>query len=370
MGWERQWSADAHKVASLRGIMAHWQLWEGVCPPLRLLLAAEGGAGGGGGGVDVGGIDEAPPGFAAVGLVAVHDRAAVIDAGEVEGADVHDGFEAVEFLACQVDVLAVGIQRHLEAAWPGEGCAPDEIGEIGEAGSDPGGFPVDGDGSVFGQEGVIGVVEEVAVEQGFGEAGAIVGGAHLVAEVLESFAVGGGDPGGDGIEEGEGGEEILPWVTGAGGIVASGATGAGDGIVRFQGVEEAVEIAHHAQFFDTGREWLPVDECGDEDGGVVESGDRGVNGGALGRVLLAFEVFEDGGVALDGGPATGGWEDAGNPGVAIVAIDAEDVVVVLAGLCGGAHGDAVVVLEVGDQAIGDGFVVEAGLDVFEISTLR
>jgi hypothetical protein len=131
-------------------------------------------------------------------------------------------------------------------------------------------------------------------------------------------------------------------------------------------VEPTEEIAHHAVFFGAGGELFSVDEAGDEDGGAVEFGDGGVGGESLGRVVLLFEETQDGGVAFDGGFRTSGWEDAGDPGVAIANVDAEDVIVVLAGFGGGGDFDVVLVLEMLNKVIRDGFVEESLLEALKV----
>jgi hypothetical protein len=52
-------------------------------------------------------------------------------------------------------------------------------------------------------------MEEVPVKECLGEVVTIIGGADLFAEGFEALAIGCGDFGGDGIEEGKGGEEVL-----------------------------------------------------------------------------------------------------------------------------------------------------------------
>src|SRR5580693_1686602 len=89
--------------------------------------------------------------------------------------------------------------------WVPRTRAPDQVREVGEARSAPGRLPVDRDGPVLAQDGVIGGVEEVPVEQAFRKAVTVVGRADLVAELLESLALGGRDLRVDGIEERQGG---------------------------------------------------------------------------------------------------------------------------------------------------------------------
>jgi hypothetical protein len=59
------------------------------------------------------------------------------------------------------------------------------------------------------QDGVIGGVEEISVEQASRKAVAVVGRAHLVAELFESLALGGRDQRVDGVEKRQGGQQVL-----------------------------------------------------------------------------------------------------------------------------------------------------------------
>ena len=138
-------------------------------------------------------------------MPAVGEGASVAETGEVERPDVHDRLEPVEFVVGRLDMSAVGADGSVDPllvrpAWVPRTRAPDQVSEVGEARSAPGRFPVDRDWPLFAQDGVIGGVEEVSVEQAFRKAVTVVGRAHLVAELLESLALGGRDLGVDGVD--------------------------------------------------------------------------------------------------------------------------------------------------------------------------
>src|SRR3984957_2496877 len=145
---------------------------------------------------------------------AVREGAPVAETGEVERPDVHDRLEPVEFVAGRLDVPAVGADGSIDPvlvrpARVPRTRAPDQVREVGEARPAPGRLPVDRDWALFAQDGVIGGVQEVSVEQAFGKAVTVVGRAHLVAELLESLAVGGRDLGVDGVEKRQGRQQVL-----------------------------------------------------------------------------------------------------------------------------------------------------------------
>jgi hypothetical protein len=110
---------------------------------------------------------------------AVAKRAPVVEAGEVKRPDVHDRLEPVEFVPGRLDVPPVGADGRVDlllvrlAGVPRAG-APHQVSEVGEARSAPGRFPVDRDRPLPAQDGVIGGVEEVSVEQAFRKAVTVV----------------------------------------------------------------------------------------------------------------------------------------------------------------------------------------------------
>src|ERR1700733_11709936 len=158
-------------------------------------LPAERGSDRGCGGAGVlGGVDEAPLAERA----AAGAGAPVAETGEVERPDVHDRLEPAEFVAGRLDVPAVGADGRVDAllVWPARvprARAPHQVSEVGQARSAPGRLPVDRDRPVLAQDGVVGGVEEISVEQPLRKAVTVVSRADLVAETLESLALGGRD---------------------------------------------------------------------------------------------------------------------------------------------------------------------------------
>src|ERR1700733_15270928 len=155
-------------------------------------------------------FDEAPP----VERAGAGEGASVAETGEVERPDVHDRLEPVEFVVGQVDVPAVGVDGSVDPllvrpAWVPRTRAPHQVSEVGEARSAPGRLPVDRDWPLLAQDGVIGGVEEISVEQALRKAVPVVGRAHLVAELLESLAPAGRDLRVDGVEKRQGGQQVL-----------------------------------------------------------------------------------------------------------------------------------------------------------------
>jgi hypothetical protein len=65
------------------------------------------------------------------------------------------------------------------------------------------------------QDGVIGGVEEISMEQAFRKAVTVVGRAHLIAEPLGSLTLGGRDLRVDGIEKRQGSQQVLKLMYGA-----------------------------------------------------------------------------------------------------------------------------------------------------------
>src|ERR1700691_1692179 len=177
----------------------------------RDYLPAERGAGRGCSGAEVlARPDEAP----LVECLAVGDGASVAETREVERPDVHDRLEPVEFVAGRLDISAVGVDGSVDPllvrpTWVPRTRAPDQVSEVGEARSAPGCFPVDRDWPLSAQDGVIGGVEEISVEQALRKAVTVVGRAHLVAKLLESLAPSGRDLRVDGIEKRQGGQQVL-----------------------------------------------------------------------------------------------------------------------------------------------------------------
>ena len=108
------------------------------------------------------------------------------------------------------------------------------------------------------------------------------------------------------------------------------------------------------------------DESGDEDGRVVECRHRVVDREPLRRVVVPLEEPQDRRIAFDAGPRAGRRERARNPGVAVAAINAKDMVMMLARFRRDDGVDAVVIPEMGDQTLSDGLVRHPGLEPFKI----
>src|ERR1700733_350816 len=160
-------------------------------------LPAERGPGRGrGGAVVLRWFDEAP----LAGGPAVGEGAPVAETGEVERPDVHDRLEPAELVVGRLDVPAVGADGRVypllvRLARVPRARAPDQVSEVGQARSAPGRLPVDRNWPLFAQHGVIGGVQRVPVEPALRKAVTVVGRAHLVAQPLESLALGGRDLG-------------------------------------------------------------------------------------------------------------------------------------------------------------------------------
>src|SRR5580692_5298427 len=199
---------------------------------------AERGSGCGRGGAEVPGwSDEAP----LAECRAVGEGAPVAETGEVERPDVHDRLEPVEFVVGRLDVQAVGADRSVDPllvrpTWVPRTRAPDQVSEVGEARSAPGRFPVDRDRALVAQDGVIGGVEEVAVQQAFRKSVTVVRRAHLVAQPLESCALGGRDLRVDGVEKRQGGQQVLARGALTTRVLTTRSTRTADGVVVWQRV--------------------------------------------------------------------------------------------------------------------------------------
>jgi hypothetical protein len=118
--------------------------------------------------------------------------------------------------------------------WVPRTRAPDQVGEVGEARSAPGRLPVDRDWPLFAQDGVIGGVEEVSVQQALRKAVTVVGRAYLVAELLESLALGGRDLRVDGVEKRQGRQQVLTRRALTARVLTACSTRAADGVVARQ----------------------------------------------------------------------------------------------------------------------------------------
>src|ERR1022692_1234641 len=290
-------------------------------------LPAERGPGCGCGGAEVPGwFDEAP----LVECPAVGEGAPVAETGEVERPDVHDRLEPVEFVAGRLDVPAVGADGSVDPlvvrpARVPRTRAPHQVSEFGEARSAPGRFPVDRDWPLFAQDGVIGGVQEISVEQAFRKAVTVVGRAHLVAELFESLALGGRDLRVDGIEKRQRGQQVLTRRALTARVLTTRSTQAADGFLVRQRVQPSEQLTHHGELRGTVGEPGAFNEPRNEDRAAIEVRYRVIGRQALRGIVLPLQESQDRGVALNTGTRPSGGKRAGDPRVAVITVDAEHV---------------------------------------------
>ena len=229
--------------------------------------------------------------------------------------------------------------------------APDQVREVGEARSAPRRLPVDRDRPVFAQDGVIGGVEEIPVQQPLGKAVTVVGRAHLVPQPFEPLAIGGRDLRVHGVEKRQGGQQVLTRGALPAGVLTAGSARSADGIVVRQRVQPAEQVTHHGELRRALGKLAAFDEPRHEDRAAVEVGYRVVDRQALRGIVLAFQEPQDRGVALDTCPGASGRKGSCDPRVAVAPVDAEDVGLVHAELRRRDRVDAVVIPQMGEQAL-------------------
>jgi hypothetical protein len=331
-------------------------------------LPAERGPGCGCGGAEVlGWFDEAP----LVECRAVGEGAPVAETGEVERADVHDRLEPAEFVAGRLDVPAVGADGRVDPllvrpAWVPCARAPDQVSEVGEARPAPGRFPVDRDRPLFGQDGVIGGVEEVSVEQALREAVTVVGRAYLVAQPFESRALAGRDLRVDGVEKRQGGQQVLTRRALAARVLTAGPARAADRIVKRQRVQPSEQLTHHGELRGTVGERGAVDEPRYQDRAAIEVRYRIADRQALRGIVMPLQEPQDRRVALDTGTRPGRRERTGDPRAAVVAVDAEHVRLVHTELGRRDRVNAVTIPQMGEEPLSCGLVVHSPTEALEI----
>ena len=242
---------------------------------------------------------------------AVAEGAPVAETDEVERPDVHDRLESAEFVVGRLDVSAVGVDGSVDpllvrSAWVPRTRAPDQVSEVGEARSAPGRLPVDRDWPLFAQDGVIGGVEEVSVEQALRKAVTVVGRSHLVAELLESLALGGRDLRVDGIEKRQGRQQVLTRRALTARVLPTCSTRAADGIVVVQRVQPSEQLTHHGELRSTVGERDAFNEPRHEDRAAIEVRYRIIDRQALRGIVLSLQESENCGVALNTGTRPSG----------------------------------------------------------------
>src|ERR1700733_7656995 len=331
-------------------------------------LSAERGSGCGRGGTEVPGwLDEAP----LVECRAVGEGAPVAETGEVERPDVHDGLEPVELAVGRLDVPAVGADGSVDPllvrpTWVPRTRAPHQVSEVGEARSAPGRFPVDRDWPLFAQDGVIGGVEEISVEQALRKAVTVVGRAHLVAELLESVALSGRDLRVDGVEKRQGGQQVLTRRSLTARVLTTRSTRAADGILIWQRVQPSEQLTHHGELRGTVGELDAFDEPRHEDRAAIEVRYRIVDRQALRRKVVLLQESQDRSVALDTGTRPSRGKRAGDPRAAVLPVDAEDVGLVHTELRRRDRVYAVAIPEMGEKPLSHGLMVHPRTETLEI----
>ena len=97
------------------------------------------------------------------------------------------------------------------------------------------------------QDGVIGGVEEISVEQALRKAVTVAGRAHLAAELPESLAPGGRDLRVDGTEKRPDRQQVLTRRALTARVLTTGSTRAAGGIVVRQRVQPSEQLTHHGE---------------------------------------------------------------------------------------------------------------------------
>ena len=213
---------------------------------------------------------------------------------------------------------------------------------------------------------MIGGVEEVSVEQALRKAVTVVSRAHLVAELLESLALGGRDQRGDGIEKRQGGQQVLTRRALTAWVLTARSTRAADGIVVRQRVQPSEQLTHHGELRGTVGEPDAFNEPRHQDRAAIEVRYRIVDRQALCGIVLPLQESQDCGVALNTGTRPGGGERAGDPRAAVIAVDAEHVSLVHTELRRRDRVNAVAIPEMSEQPLRNWLVVHSRTETLEI----
>ena len=213
---------------------------------------------------------------------------------------------------------------------------------------------------------MIGGVEEISVEQAFRKAVTVVGRAHLVAELLESLALGDRDLRVDGVEKRQGGQQVLTRRALTARVLTTRSTRAADGILVRQRVQPSEQLTHHGELRGTVGELDAFDEPRHEDRAAIEVRYRIIDRQALRGKVLPLQESQDRGVALDTGTRPSGGKRAGDPRVAVIPVDAEDVGLVHTELRRRDRVNAVAIPEMGEKPLSHGLVVHSRTETLEI----
>jgi hypothetical protein len=216
------------------------------------------------------------------------------------------------------------------------------------------------------QDGVIGGVQEIAVQQTLGKALTIVGRAHLVPEPLESFALGGRHFGSHGVQERQGGEQVLPRTAFTPGVLTARAPRSARGLVVGQRVQPSEQVTHHGELLRAVGEPAAFNEPSDENRATAEVRYRVIDRQALRGIVLSLQEPQDRGVALHAYPRAGGGKGPCDPRVAVPAVDAEDVGLVHAELGCRDSVDPVAIPQMGEQVFTCGLVVDSPAQTLQI----
>jgi len=133
----------------------------------------------------------------------------------------------------------------------------------------------------------------------------VVGRAHLVAELLESLALGGRDLRVDGVEKRQGGQQVLTRRALTARVLTTRPARAADGIVVRQRVQPTEQLTHHGELRGTVGEPGAFDEPRQEDRAAIEVRYRIVDRQALRGIVLPLQESQDRGVAFGTGTRPG-----------------------------------------------------------------
>ena len=204
------------------------------------------------------------------------------------------------------------------------------------------------------------------MQQALRQAVAVVGRADLVAELLESLALGGRDLRVDGVEKRQRRQQVLTRRALTARVLTTGSARAGGGFVVRQRVQPSEQLTHHGELRGPVGELGAVDEPRHQDRAAVEVRYRVAGRQAFGGIVLPLQEAEDGGVALNAGPRPGGRERAGDPRAAVIAVDAEHVGLVHTELRRRDRVNAVAIPEMSEQPLRNWLVVHPRTEILQI----